>query len=165
MLSDATPDSPHNYLTFLLLTAIETGKLPEGVDLEQLVSDYRQTRYIIDVLLIGLAVKDHDTVQLEAQKLQKALPKSFDAAIELRFTKKRLQHLAKLDPPEDWLLEQASSSGDVSDANFQTALVQWAHEDVETSKKYFQATLDSDFSYWKKEYHWARALLKSVSSK
>jgi hypothetical protein len=67
-------------------------------------------------------------------------------------------------PSEEWLLDRAINSRDVGDASFQTALWYWARGDVPTSRKYLQATLDSDSSYWNDDYHWARALLKSIET-
>lgn len=165
MLSGATPDRPVDYLTLLLLTAVDAGSLPKGIELEQLVNQYRQSRYVIDVLMIGMAIKDYETVQEQARNLLKAdLPESFDVAFELKFTRTRLEHLAMENPPEGWLLKRAVNNRDVGDANFQTALWHWSHGDVETSREYLQGTIDSD-SYWDEDYHWARAMLKSVTSK
>ncbi|MCS7471631.1 serine/threonine protein kinase [Stieleria sp. ICT_E10.1] len=159
LVSGATPDDPMNYMTYLMLMAFDTGELPEGVNLQQLIDDYRNTRHLMEVLLIGLAINEDKIVREEAIKmLHSGLPKSFDVAIELSFTRKRLEHLAMDEPPERWLLEQATTSRDVGDASFQTALWFRLHGDALKTREYLATTIDSD-SYWDEDYHWARALL------
>jgi hypothetical protein len=165
LMAEATPDVPMNYFTYLMLTAFETGKLPEGVNIEQLIDDHRNTRHSIETLLIGLAVKEGQIVREEARKMLEAgLPKIFDVAIELRFTRKRLEHLAMNDPPEKWLLEQVAYPRDRGDAIFQTALRFRLQGDDAKTREYLEAILDSD-SYWNEDFHWARALLGRATIK